>query len=96
MSSEHKEYRSKARIYADILNSILKQGGRSGPTRILYGANLSYDRLMKHLSQLIELGLVAEENKNGESVFKLTDKGRTFVLEFVKVEKFAEAFGINI
>ena len=96
MSSEHKEYRSKARIYADILNSILKQGGKSGPTRILYGANLSYDRLMKHLTQLIELGLVAEENKNGESVFKLTDKGRTFILEFVKVEKFAEAFGINI
>jgi predicted transcriptional regulator len=96
MSGEHKEYRSKARIYADILNSILKQGGRSGPTRILYGANLSYDRLMRHLSQLIELGLVAEEKKDGESVFKLTDKGRTFVLEFVKVEKFAEAFGINI
>jgi predicted transcriptional regulator len=96
MSSEHKEYRSKARIYVDILNSILKLGGRSGPTRILYGANLSYDRLMKHLSQLIELGLIIEEKKDGESVFKLTDKGRTFVLEFVKVEKFAEAFGINI
>jgi predicted transcriptional regulator len=96
MSGEHKEYRSKARIYADILNSILRQGGRSGPTRILYGANLSYDRLIRHLGQLIELGLVTEEKKNGESVFKLTDKGRTFVLEFVKVERFAEAFGINI
>jgi predicted transcriptional regulator len=96
MSDEHKEYRSKARIYADILNSLLKQGGKSGPTRILYGANLSYDRLMRHLGQLIELGLVMEEKKNGESVFKLTDKGRMFVLEFVKVEKFAEAFGINI
>lgn len=96
MAREHKEYRSKARIYADVLNSILKHGGKSGPTRILYGANLSYDRLMKHLGQLIELGLVVEEKENGESVFKLTDKGRTFVLEFVKVEKFAEAFGITI
>jgi predicted transcriptional regulator len=96
MSSEHKEYRSKTRIYADILNSLLKHGGKSGPTRILYGANLSYDRLMKHLSQLIELGLVAEEKEDGETVFKLTDKGRAFILEFVKVEKFAEAFGITI
>lgn len=96
MGKEHKEYRSKARIYADILNSILKHGGRSGPTRILYGANLSYDRLMKHLGQLIELGLVGEEKVDGESVFKLTDRGRAFVLEFVKVEKFAEAFGISI
>jgi predicted transcriptional regulator len=96
MPREHKEYRSKARIYADILNSILKHGGKSGPTRILYGANLSYDRLMRHLGQLIKLGLVAEDKDSGETVFKLTDKGRAFVLEFVKVEKFAEAFGISI
>jgi predicted transcriptional regulator len=96
MAREHKEYRSKTRIYVDILNSILKHGGKSGPTRILYGANLSYDRLMKHLGQLIELGLVAEEKEGDETVFKLTDKGRVFVLKFVKVEKFAEAFGIFI
>jgi predicted transcriptional regulator len=96
MDKEHKEYRSRTRIYADILNSILKRGGRSGPTRILYGANLSYDRLMKHLGQLKELGLVDEERFDGETVYKLTDKGRTFVLEFIKVEKFAEAFGITI
>jgi predicted transcriptional regulator len=31
-----------------------------------------------------------------EVVFKLTDKGRNFILEFSKVEKFAEAFGIAI
>ena len=96
MSREHKEYRSKTRIYADILNSIMKHGGKSGPTHILYGANLSYDRLMKHLSQLIELGLVQQEKEGDEVIFKLTDKGRTFVLEFIKVEKFAEAFGITI
>jgi predicted transcriptional regulator len=96
MPRDHKEYRSKARIYADILNSILKHGGRSGPTRILYGANLSYDRLMKHLGQLIELGLVQEEKEGDEVFFKLTDKGRNFILEFSKVEKFAEAFGITI
>jgi predicted transcriptional regulator len=96
MRREHKEYRSKARIYADILDSLLKHEGKSGPTRILYGANLSYDRLMKHLNQLIELGLVQEEKEGNEVSFKLTDKGRTFILEFTKVEKFAEAFGIAI
>jgi predicted transcriptional regulator len=93
---EHKEYRSKTRIYADILNSLLKHGGKSGPTHILLGANLSHERLMKHLSQLIDLGLVSEETGDNERVFKLTDKGRAFILEFVKVEKFAEAFGITI
>jgi predicted transcriptional regulator len=96
MRREHKEYRSKTRIYCDILNSLLKHGGKSGPTCLLSGANLSYDRLMKHLNQLIELGLVQEEKENNEAIYKLTDKGRNFILEFTKVEKFAEAFGINI
>ena len=96
MPREHKEYRSKTRIYADILDSFLRHGGKSGPTRILLGANLSHDRLMKHLNQLIELGLICEEADNNEKIFKLTDKGRAFIIEFVKVEKFAEAFGITI
>ena len=96
MPREHKEYRSKARIYADILGSILKRGGKSGPTHILLGANLSHDRLMKHLSQLVELDLVSESAENGDRVYKLTDKGRKFIVEFVKVERFAEAFGVNI
>jgi predicted transcriptional regulator len=51
---------------------------------------------MKHLGQLKELELVDEERLEGESVYKLTDRGRAFVLEFIKVEKFAEAFGITI
>lgn len=96
MPKEHKAYRSKARIYVDILTSIMKHGGRSGPTRILYGANLSYDRLMKHLRQLIKLGLVEKEKQNGTTIYKLTDKGMAFLIEFLKMEKFAEAFGIII
>ena len=96
MPKEHKEYRSKTRIYADILNSLLRHGGSSGPTHLLLGANLSHERLMKHLAHLMDLGLVSEEIGGNERVFKLTDKGRVFILEFVKVEKFAEAFGITI
>jgi len=96
MPREHKEYRSKARIYVDILASIMKRGGKSRPTRILYGANLSHDRLMRHLGQLIGLGLVEEEKQDDAVVYKLTDKGRAFLIEFIKMEKFAEAFGITI
>ena len=39
---------------------------------------------------------MVEEKENDEVVFKLTDKGRQFTLEFLKVEKFAQAFGISI
>lgn len=91
-----REYRSKTRIYLDILSTILKEGGKTGPTRILYGANLSHDRLMRHLTYLIEVNLVAEEKKEGRTIYKLTDKGREFLKEFLRIEKFAEAFGISI
>ena len=96
MPREHKEYRSKARIYVDILASIMKHGGRSRPTRLLYGANLSHTRLKRHLRHLIELELVEKEETDEMIVYKLTDKGRAFIREFAKVEKFAEAFGITV
>jgi len=96
MPKDTKEYRSKARIYADILDSIVKDGGKSGPTHILLGANLSYDRLMKHLGQLVELGLVTEDVEGGDRVYGVTGKGREFTAEFAKFVSFAEAFGINM
>ena len=74
----------------------MKHGGKSRPTRILYGANLSHDRLMRHLGQLIGLGLVEEEKQEDAVMYKLTGKGRAFLIEFIKMEKFAEAFGITI
>jgi predicted transcriptional regulator len=74
----------------------MKHAGKSRPTRILYGANLSHDRLMRHLGQLIGLGLVEEEKQDDGVMYKLTDKGIKFLIEFIKIEKFAEAFGITI
>ena len=91
-----KEYRSKARIYLDILSTILREGGKTGPTRVLYGANLSHDRLMRHLAHLIDVGLIIEEKEEERTLYKLTDRGREFLKEFLRIEKFAEAFGISI
>ena len=95
MTSE-KAYRSKTRIYLDMLRAIRSEGGKSGPTKILYGANLSHDRLTRYLNQLIELGLVAESKKDDKTYYLLTDKGIDFLREFGRIERFAEAFGIGI
>ena len=91
-----REYRSKARIYADILRCIVKHGGRVGPTRILYCANLSYDRLTRHLTRLMELGLVEEVKDDDRTLYGITNRGVEFLKEFAKVERFAKAFGITI
>jgi predicted transcriptional regulator len=91
-----KEYRSKARIKIDILKVIKRESGKCGPTRILYGANLSHDRLVRYLSHLKELQLIEEVRENEKTFYVLTDKGREFLNEFSRIERFAEAFGITL
>ena len=79
-----------------MLRVIEKERGNAKPTHILYGANLSHDRLVKYLTQLKELGLIEEAGLSDRTVYSLTDKGIEFLKEFKKVAQFAEAFGFVI
>jgi hypothetical protein len=79
MSKKHKEYRSKIRIYADILNSLLRHGGSSGPTHLLLEANLSHERLIKHLKVAVVLATLFAYsafvgNAQAEYVYALNDE----------------------
>ncbi len=96
--SRKRAYRSKMRILADMMRAIQSEGeDGAGPTKILYVANLSHDRLMQYLDELIEKNLIKEANPGIENrLYVLTEKGREFLREFVRVERFSEAFGIDI
>ncbi|MFX1578317.1 MAG: winged helix-turn-helix domain-containing protein [Promethearchaeota archaeon] len=91
-------YRSKMRILADMMRAIQSEGEEgAGPTKILYAANLSHDRLTQYLDELVEKELIIEENSENDSrVYFLTEKGREFLREFVRIERFSEAFGIEV
>lgn len=87
--------RSTVRIYLDILSVALAEGNAK-PTRILQKANLSYDRLVKHLADLQKLQLL-EEVKDGDSrYYTITAKGRAFVNEAERAQSFLSAFGVSI
>ena len=90
------ERRSQIQIYADIVRLIIRRGGAAKPTHILYGANLSHARLIKHLTWLLEKGFIAEEHSAGQKVYIVTPKGHNFLKEFKKNEEMSEAFGIPI
>jgi predicted transcriptional regulator len=96
--SRKRAYRSKMRILADMMRTIQTEGEEgAGPTKILYAANLSHDRLKQYIDELIEKELIREEglDSNNRTYF-LTEKGREFLREFVRIERFSEAFGIEI
>jgi len=89
------KYRSQFRIYVDIMHVIQRESNEAKPTRILYGANLSHDRLVKYLDELKSLGVI-QENGTDDKTYSLTQKGIEFMNNFRKVESFASAFGFKI
>lgn len=88
-------YRSKARIFADILRAVAEEK-ETRPTHVLYKANLSYDRMTKYLSMLEENGLVERNSEGDRTYYTITDKGRYFLQEFRRVEEFTTAFGLRL
>jgi predicted transcriptional regulator len=88
-------YRSKGRIFSDILRAV-KEDGKAKPTHILYKANLSHDRLTKYLALLEESGLLQRTTEGEKAEYSITSKGEQFLMEFKRMEQFADAFGLEI
>ena len=96
MTQKTPKYRSQMKIYVDIMRVIQQEENHAKPTRILYGANLSHDRLLKHLDELKTLGVIEEVIESDDRFYKLTQKGIEFMNQFRAVERFATAFGFVI
>jgi predicted transcriptional regulator len=96
MTQKTPKYRSQLKIYVDIMRVIQREENRAKPTRILYGANLSYDRLLKRLDELKTLGVIEKIVESDDRFYKLTQKGIEFLNQFRAVERFATAFGFVI
>ncbi|UCE09159.1 MAG: hypothetical protein JSW61_09265 [Candidatus Thorarchaeota archaeon] len=96
--TKKRAYRSKVRILADMMRAIQIEGEEgAGPTKILYSANLSHDRLIQYIEELVEKELIEDiGTESSTKVYVLTEKGREFLREFAKVERFSEAFGIDV
>jgi predicted transcriptional regulator len=96
MTQKLPKYRSQMRIYVDIMRVVQREENHAKPTRILYGANLSHDRLVKHLDELKALGVIEEVPDGDDRFYRLTQKGIEFMNQFRSVERFATAFGFAI
>jgi predicted transcriptional regulator len=94
-SPDKQKYRSKGRIFADILKAVQDEG-KARTTHILYKSNLSHDRLSKYLTNLEETGLLTRSEDAEKVFFQITEKGQRFLSEFRRMEAFADAFGLDI
>jgi predicted transcriptional regulator len=89
-----KNRRSKLEIYLDVLK-IIKQG-TTKPTRIMYGANLSWKLLQGVLSSMVNQDLVEEidmstsRDKRTNTVYQVTTKGASVVRFFDRAKGLIE------
>ncbi|HLD04518.1 MAG TPA: DUF4364 family protein [Candidatus Nanoarchaeia archaeon] len=87
------ERRDKVKIIYDILRSVQEKGGKIKPTHLLYKSNLSYKRMQELVKDLMEKGMLSEEQQEGSKMYLLTDKGHKFVNEYYKMVEFIRGFG---
>ncbi|MDH5770754.1 MAG: winged helix-turn-helix domain-containing protein [Candidatus Bathyarchaeota archaeon] len=69
--------RSRLKVAADILAEALNGANK---TRIMYRANLNFLRFDRYFSELMDKGLIVEENtSDGRATYRTTDKGKRFL-----------------
>ena len=94
--------RSKFEIYVDILTEI--KSGAVLPTRIMYGANLSWKPLKEILKTLTAQGLIEEQSmddgdKRTKKAYAVTEKGDNVLKYFNRAKGLMEmekAIEINV
>lgn len=86
--------RSRLEIYLDVLG-IVKNGTRK-PTRIMYGANLSWKTLRRILRSMVSQGLIEEvdardsRDKRTHKHYELTQKGENVIRYFNQARNILE------
>jgi len=93
------QYRTQGKIIADILATArdMNQDGQGvGITTLLRRGNVSYTRMTKLIVDLVGAGLLLEETLEKNSKYKISDKGMTFLQQYVQFEEFAQSYGLRL
>jgi predicted transcriptional regulator len=93
--AQGEKQRSVLRINLDILNAVREEGDAK-PTHILYKANLSHERLVRYLEELMGKGLIELKQDGENRTYSLTTKGVSFLIEMRRAESFVQGFGLSI
>jgi predicted transcriptional regulator len=90
--------RSKADLYASVLEVIRRYPEGERITRISYGVGVPVDRLKVMVERLSGMGLVRkitadEEERKGAYYYSVTPRGLEFLETYWKMKGFLESFG---
>lgn len=86
--------RAKVEIIYDMVKSIHDKGGKIKPTHLLYKSNLSHGKMKEYLGELMKQGMVEEFVEKDKKLFRITEKGSNFLIEYSKIKEFSDSFGL--
>ena len=95
-----KNRRSKLEIYIDVLQTIKE--GTNKPTRIMYGANLSWKLLQGVLESMVDQGLIdvsdqsRSRDKRTNKIYAVTSKGNSVIKYFGHAKQLIDVDGEDI
>jgi predicted transcriptional regulator len=87
--------RSALKIRLEILETV-RDEGPSKPTKIMLMVNLSHERFVRYLQELVSRGLLKENKDSVAKSYTLTEKGLDFVNQLKEAESFVATFGLTI
>jgi predicted transcriptional regulator len=87
------ERREKLEIIKDILEAIRAKGGTIKPTHLLYKSNLSHDSMKRYVSELMNKGMVEEQEQKRSKKYIITDQGLKFLTQYQQIREFTDSFG---
>ena len=77
--------RSRIETFFDVLCTI--GSGIEKPTHIMYKANLSWTMMQLYTDSLIRKGLVVFEESEGKKRYRLTEKGRQIMQQYLSIKE---------
>jgi predicted transcriptional regulator len=77
--------RSRIETFFDVLCTI--GSGNEKPTHIMYKANLSWTVMQLYTDSLIRKGLVVFEESEGKKHYRLTDKGKQIMQQYLSIKE---------
>ncbi len=84
--------RDKLKIYSDLLMILNNQSKTEKIilSQVQMRMGVPFDRLKNYISELTDLGLIENEHS-----FKLTEKGRQYLIEYANVLDFMRRMGLS-